>query len=463
LVAHDAALLAATPAAVGFTSLPGPKLTTYRILADYVKEMNDLAKAHPSFVRLIELPKYTHEDRRVYGLEIAANINAKDGRPTFSVDGLHHAREWPAAEFPMYFAHDVIERYARGDKQIRSLLGKLRITVIPVVNPDGFHHSRSAPLSQNETTAHNTGALGAVGIEGYWRKNRRAVTTISTLPVVQTNPDAYGVDPNRNYGYLWGDNKGGSSSDITAQTYRGDSPFSEPETLNVRSLLTSRQVTSYLSNHTSGRLTLRPWGDTRDDAPDELLLERLGERMSEAMGGYRNIKSIDLYVTTGTANDWAYGAMGTLAYVLEHGQAFHAPYAQAVLPMVSKVVNAYYEAAKTAADPKAHGVIVARVVDKRGRPVRSTLSLRKSFANPMWPNNPAGITDHPGAVTSSMTTGSDGRVEWHVNPSTRPIVQQRRGTEAYTITLGAPGAKSVTLPVTVRRGQKVDLGTIRLG
>ena len=43
-------------------------------------------------------------------------------------------------------------------------------------------------------------------------------------------------------------------------TYRGDGPFSEPEVQNIRELISSRQVTNLITNHTYSNLVLRPPG-----------------------------------------------------------------------------------------------------------------------------------------------------------------------------------------------------------
>lgn len=48
--------------------------------------------------------------------------------------------------------------------------------------------------------------------------------------------DEYGVDINRNYGLAWA-TPGGSESDPCAGNFKGDYPFSEPETQAIRDFL----------------------------------------------------------------------------------------------------------------------------------------------------------------------------------------------------------------------------------
>ncbi len=67
-----------------------------------------------------------------------------------------------------------------------------------------------------------------------------------------------GTDLNRNYGGLWGG--AGASTDWSDDTYRGDGPFSEPETQNIHELAQSRQITNLITNHTYSNLVLRPPG-----------------------------------------------------------------------------------------------------------------------------------------------------------------------------------------------------------
>ena len=431
--------------------LPGPDRTDYRRLADYNAEMADLAKRNPGLVRLLTLKERTIEGRPVHGIEIAVNVAGKDGRPTFLVDGVHHAREWPAGEYPMIYAHDLLERFKRGDRFVTGLLRRLRVVIVPIVNPDGFDYSREAPVDGNSL----------VGQAAYWRKNRRAFTDLGPLPEpIGFNPDAYGVDPNRNYGYMWGDDIGGSSSEPQDENHRGEAAFSEPESRNIEALMLARPVTALVTNHTSGRLVMHPWGWTDEETPnaEEKIFVHVGQRMADAMGGYKNISAIELYPTSGGSRDWGYGALGTLTYTFEHGESFHPPYATGVA-IWADVMEAFDIAASAAADPKLHSVVTGRVLHN-GRPVPATLTLSKRIVNPLWPDNPSGADTLTETFRTSTAAGRDGSFGWHVMPSVRPW-QADAANEAYTLTVSY-GGRTKTLRVLARRGQTVRLGTIRL-
>ncbi|MGH2693068.1 MAG: M14 family zinc carboxypeptidase, partial [Actinomycetota bacterium] len=224
----------------GVPVAPGER-TAYRRMADYNTDMTALAQQHPDLARTFVLPLPTLEGRLVYGIEIAANVTRNDGRPVFHMDGCHHSREWPAAEMPMMFAFDLVEGYGV-DARTTDLLDRARVIIVPVMNVDGFIESRDAPVDNSAT------AVAPFATMAYWRKNRRSFTN-TTVPVIMKNPDAYGVDPNRNYAYQWGDNGGGSSSTQTDETHRGSAPFSEPEAKNIRGLVMSRQTTGMLTHH----------------------------------------------------------------------------------------------------------------------------------------------------------------------------------------------------------------------
>jgi hypothetical protein len=429
-------------------SLPGPDRTDYRRLADYNAEMQDLADEHPSFIRLFEMKRPSLEGRAVYGLEIAADVRKKDGRPVFYLDALHHAREWPAAEFTMIYAHYLAERYGK-DPQITRLLEKARVIVVPIVNVDGFDYSRESVTSAHQTLADATDALAAGnGFEGYWRKNRRSFTGV-TVPVAQKNPDAYGVDPNRNYSYLWGDNQGGSSGSQVSQTYRGSAPFSEPETQNVRDIVLGRNVTGVITNHTYQSSVLRAGGG---DAPEDVILKSIGQRMADVLG-YQNNGSVG-YPTTGTTDDWAYAAVGSLGYTIEHGtMGFHPPYAAFVAEHHDEVSEAFTVMLDVTADPRYHSVLEGHVAGGAAK-----LTLTKTMRTPLSDGNPIGEEFVVEKIKMSTVTDQRGHFVWHVGPSTSPWSEKK---DSYTLTITSRG-KTMKMPVVVARGQRLDLGTIRL-
>jgi hypothetical protein len=440
--------LAARSAGAGVTGQPGQR-EDYRRLADYEHDLTTLAAAHPDRARLVKLPLETLEGRSVYGIEIADDVHAVDQRPTFYMDGLHHAREWPSGELTMMFAFDLLE--SSGDDRVAATLRDVRTLLVPVVNPDGFSWSRDAVVQ----TQNAVGSLALIvtGLEAYWRKNRRSFTGV-TAPVLQRNPDAHGVDPNRNYGFLWG-GPGTTPTPVT-QDHCGAAPFSEPEAENIRRLVLSRHITTLLTHHTYGDMVLRAWGHTRDEPAEEAVLKELADAFA-ASNGYDSMKGIDLYATTGVTDDWAYAATSGIGFCFEHGPSFHPPYVDSVPAMYAKNRDAFLQAAEAAADRSLHGVVRARAVDGAGNPVPATLTLEKSFVTPVSRGD-----DLP-EEQATTAEAADGVFDYDVNPSTRPMVALDGGSESYLATIAVDGHDPVIREVTIARGQTVDLGTLTFG
>ena len=262
----DAAFAAATSA----TALPSGR-TEYRRLADYEAEMKALAEAYPDMVRPITLDEPTVEGRMVHGIEIttdAADVN--DGKPVFLHMGLHHAREWPAGEHTMEWAYELLQGYG-SDAEITELVETTRTIIVPVVNPDGFTISREAATTDT------------FGTFSYDNKRKNCKISANTPASFTTGTCAAnnagrlrGTDLNRNYGGFWGGP--GASTSWSSDTYRGDGPFSEPETRNIKNLVGSRSVTTLVTNHTFSNLWLRPPGVQATGEPlDEPIYKALGD------------------------------------------------------------------------------------------------------------------------------------------------------------------------------------------
>ena len=410
---------------------------SYRTLADYNADIAALAEARPAIAKRITLPHASLDGRAVHGLEIGRDVQAaEDGRPTFVLLGVHHAREWPSGELAMEFATDLVNSYG-SDQRITGLLDRARVVVVPVVNVDGFELSRTDGDLVDLRETDGGGTVSILGTPGnaYKRKNCRIVDGVDTPDGTcragsLTSPGGFGtgVDLNRNYGGFWGGP--GASPQFVDPTYRGPGPFSEPEIQNVRELVSSRQVTTLISNHTFSNLVLRPNGVHPDtighdglpvgDAPDEAGLKALGKKMTDA-NGYANIHGWELYDTTGTTEDWSYNATGGYGYTFEIGpDEFHPPFPQVIDEYLGAGEyagkgnrEAYLAALENTVDTATHAVITGKA------PKGATLRLRKQFSTPTWEGS---FTD---TLDTSMRVGPTGRYTWHVNQSTRPVVMDK--------------------------------------
>ena len=429
---------AAYAAATTRSPLPSGR-DAYRTLADYNADMAALASQHPDLVKTITLPHPSLDGRPVNGVEIGQNVKGPDrGLPVLLMLGLHHAREWPSGEHAMEFAVDLVKNYGK-DSRITNLVNRSRVIVVPVVNVDGFELSRTDGGLVDLRSLDDGGTASLLGTPGnaYKRKNCRLVDGVDTPDGTcragsATSPGGFGtgVDLNRNYGGYWG---GPGASDLLADpTYRGASAFSEPETQNIRELVSGRQVTTLITNHTFSNLVLRPNGAAPDLVPpsegiplgdpfDEAALKALGDRMA-AQNGYTSQHAWELYDTTGSTEDWSYNATGGFGYTFEIGpDEFHPPFPKVIDEYLGAGEyagkgnrEAYLVALENAVNPTTHSVLTGKA------PAGATLRLKKTFASPTWEGS---IQD---TLNTTMTVGSNGQYTWHVNPSTRPVVMDRQ-------------------------------------
>jgi hypothetical protein len=437
--------------AAATTQSPLPSgIDVYRHLWEYEYGLKELARHYPDLVHPITLPFKTNEGREVVGVEITKRAYKwRDGRPVYLQMGLHHAREWPSGEHALEFGFDLAMNYGK-NQRITNLVDNVRTAVIPVVNPDGFNLSREAPVDLRDVTGTEGDAYAVMSLSepffAYKRRNCRPVDgQASPPPICGLQAFRYtGVDPNRNYGGFWGGP--GASSLPAYDTYRGPAPFSEPETQNIRDYVSKRQVTTLITNHTFTGLVLRPPGlRAQGPSPDEGIYKALGDRMSQ-QNGYVSQFGYDLYDTTGTTEDWSYYATGGLGFTFEIGHnEFHPPFAEAIGEYVGAGAyvgkgnrEAFLLAMEHTADASKHSVIAGT------GPHGAQLRLRKAFVTetsnvrtvstdaldiPEVEENPANLGPKVRFIDildTWMNIPPSGTFEWHVNPSTRPILAERR-------------------------------------
>jgi len=442
------------------SALPSGRTGGYRRLPDYGQEMKELAAENPRLVKPITLPFKTATGMSVEGIEVTADVNQRDGKPVFLHMGGHHAREWPSAEHTIEWAYELVNGYRADNPRVRRLMSSVRTIIVPLVNPEGFNVSREA----GETLGQGGGRPGGANADlayflstvyEYQRKNCRVVNPDGTDPpegdcsgaesasanCANTGLSQFGVDPNRNYGGFWGGpgaTAGGPGPfGVCAQDYRGSAPFSEPETRNVRALVSTRHVTTLITNHTYSNLVLRPPA-IRAQGPtvDEPVYKALGDSMA-SHNAYESQPSYDLYDTSGGTEDWTYYATGGLGFTFEIGpDGFHPTFSSMVAEYEGAAPaagagkggnrEAYFKAMENAARDVRHSVVGGEA------PAGAVLRLKKNFKTKTSPViDVEGETGDPilfdDTLDTTIEVPASGRYEWHINPSTRPIIAQGQG------------------------------------
>src|SRR5262245_28416979 len=254
-------------------------VASYHSAASLEQDMRQLANRQPEIVELREIGRSV-ENRPIWALRIGER---RGSTRKLLFLGCHHAREWVAVEVPYRLAEYLVSHAHQNP--VQQWLTQGEIWVAPMINPDGHEYSRTE--------------------DRLWRKNRRP------------NPDgSFGVDPNRNYGYMWGTLNVSTSSHVPSdETYVGPHAFSEPETRAVRDLIARELFRGVITYHSFSQLILYPWGYTSRPitapaSPNQMV--ELANQMQQLIRGVHDVtytpqQSSQLYPTAGDTTDWTYG------------------------------------------------------------------------------------------------------------------------------------------------------------
>ncbi|MDG6225029.1 MAG: M14 family metallopeptidase [Candidatus Thermoplasmatota archaeon] len=321
-----------------------------------------LTERYPDISRLISLGE-THEGRDIWCVKVSDNVMQDDDggaeyEPDILLVGAHHGNEWISYEVPLYVLAYLLENYYGDDcnaSKAKNIVDHHELFIVPMLNPDGTQYS------------HDTGDM--------WRKNREPNYISEFMPFDAPTPklvaQSYGVDLNRNYGWMWHLAGGSNALNHRGGSYRGppdnrdddgdaripvnwrpghyplgpedgvdedpwdgidndgdglidEDPaggFSSLETIAMKNLGDTREFPVLITYHSYSELVLWPWGWTDEPAPDAPLMSQLGGRLAD-LNGYMPMQGYDLYMTTGEMTDWFYAMYGTLGYTFEVGRTF---------------------------------------------------------------------------------------------------------------------------------------------
>jgi hypothetical protein len=262
----------------GFGSMGG-----YYTWSEMVGKLDEMRADHPALITAKQSLGVSHEGRDIWMAKISDHPDQSEGEPAILYTGLTHAREPIGMSTVLYFMFHLLEHYGT-DPEATYLVNEREMYFVPVVNPDGYVY--------NQTTNPAGG--------GMWRKNRRV-----------NGGGAYGVDLNRNYGYLWGYDNSGSSPTPSSDTYRGPAAFSEPEIAAIRAFHLGRTITTAFHYHGYGNKEILPFAyraDAFPPQPDYGRYLRFGADIA-AINGFQvgNFAQTLGYLANGESLDWSYG------------------------------------------------------------------------------------------------------------------------------------------------------------
>jgi len=269
----------------------------YYTYSEMVAELDNLHAAYPELISEKFSIGQSWEGRDIWAVRVSDNAGFEEDEPSIVFHSAIHAREPGGVSVLLGFMKYLLSNYDK-DSTIRWLINNRQIYIIPVVNPDGYVYNESS--------------------DGYWRKNKRDKDLNGYF-----NEDYDGVDLNRNFSYQWGGSS--SSGNPYDDTYRGPSPFSEPETQALRDFLNSVAPKIVINYHTYSNLILFPWGYEDIPTPDDSLLRSMARYMSQFNGYDYGRPGELLYTADGVAIDWEYGDTShpkILPFTFEIGEAF---------------------------------------------------------------------------------------------------------------------------------------------
>ena len=277
----------------GFGSMGG-----YYTFNEIVAQLDSMYNQYPNIITQKFQIGTSQEGRPIWAVKISDNPNLSETEPKVGYDALIHAREPQSMASLLYFMWYLLQNYG-SNQEVTHLVNNREMFFVPCVNPDGYEYNR--------LTNPNGG--------GMWRKNRR-----------NNGDGSYGVDLNRNFGYMWGYDNNGSSPIPSSETYRGPFAFSEPEAQAVRDFAIMNNYGTHFNMHSYQNAFLYPWGYINALTPDSAAYIEFASDMSAYnQYSYGNSGQILGYNSNGSVRDWMYGEQTTkqkaFGYTVEIGSS----------------------------------------------------------------------------------------------------------------------------------------------
>lgn len=263
---------------------------------------------HPNIARVFSIGT-TSQGRTIWAIEISDNPGTSEDEPSMQFNGQHHSREVATSHVVM----DIVNTLTDGhnvDPTITAWVNQYKTVCVPMVNPDGVQY--------------------VFDVNSLWRKTRNACA------------GGIGIDPNRNYAYLWGPGCG-SSGFCSSDIYRGPSAFSELETQAMVNLQDTFRFTMATSYHASGRFIDYPYacsdGSPSQQMPEHAVIDEMMNAMAAAISAvdgvtYTAFTPVALGGVNGDDTSWYYAHAGVYPFIVEVGTSFEPTFS-----LVAGIIN----------------------------------------------------------------------------------------------------------------------------
>lgn len=230
-----------------------PEIVTKKYLSydeanNYIEKIvKRIQAANPKVSAEIKVEGYSFEQRAIKSVTV--QYKGKRSNPVVFLDAGSHAREWHSRSMALYFLRKLIDEAALDSQGI---ISNTTFVIVSGTNPDGYEFSRKGAKM--------------------WRKTRELISK-----------GCVGVDINRNYDSHF--YEGTYERYPCSETYRGPSPFSEPETRVIRDIMTRLKeiCKMYIAIHTYGNTIIYPYGYTTQKHPRQALLHKVAQAGVDAV------------------------------------------------------------------------------------------------------------------------------------------------------------------------------------
>lgn len=273
----------------GITRGPDEEYQTPEEVEAFLKRYSE---RFPELTKLVSIGK-SLEGRDIWALKISDNAQSKElDEPAVLFNSMHHAREVMGPEVGLDIVETLLENYS-SDSRVARWVNSSEIWVMPMFNVDGNNKMWND--------------------DAWWRKNVRG---------------GYGVDLNRNYPSGWNSCRG-SSGWRWSQTYRGESPASEPETQAMMAFIKDVRPVFDISYHSYSELVIYPYGCEPKRTQTKDIVEPIGKKIASLLDYTPGTAWETLYNADGGDIDWMYEAYQVIPYVIElngRSEGFHPDY-----------------------------------------------------------------------------------------------------------------------------------------
>jgi len=277
----------------------------------YISLLNTLKEDFPNYLILSSIGK-TFENNDIPLIIMKSPLSNNEINITNGVlfNGMHHGREPVSMMMNIYL---ILHLLSLPKLYLHLFLSTTNIYFIPILNIDTYKYNCEKYSSGQ-------------GIKNMMaRKNRRKINN------TKCKDEDIGIDLNRNYDYYFGKDNEGSSNSPCQEDYRGEFPFSEPETKAMKNFVDSHPDIKIVYNyHTWGNLIITAFNCLSFKDSENLIKSKypIHYKMYEDFKNeceypknflFGNADNTIKYRANGDATDWFLGKKNILSFSPELG------------------------------------------------------------------------------------------------------------------------------------------------